>query len=241
MNDKETARNIIDSYRKRQKWSQIGPLVFFAVVVVVVLGVVLLVNTLTGRGGPSLPLPATDTPTPTETLAPTETVTQTLPPLEPQSPLVTEQLGADESPEDPQNTVYVVKEGDTLASISQQLAVSLPVLMALNPNIDPDLIVVGQEIVVPAQGSTGASATSLPEGFQGMIDYRVVAGDTLFDIATRHGSTVAAIVQENGLENANDIMVGDLLKIPVNVSPGDSTAPAPPGEATATETPAATP
>ena len=40
----------------------------------------------------------------------------------------------------------------------------------------------------------------------------MVEGDTLASIAQRHNTTVAAIVAENNLENADVIRVGDILR-----------------------------
>lgn len=42
--------------------------------------------------------------------------------------------------------VYVVKTGDTLAGIAQQVGLTVEQLMELNPEIDPQALVSGQEI-----------------------------------------------------------------------------------------------
>jgi len=44
--------------------------------------------------------------------------------------------------------------------------------------------------------------------------YTVQSGDTLLAIALRYGTTVAAIVAANSLQDSNTIVVGQLLKIP---------------------------
>lgn len=44
--------------------------------------------------------------------------------------------------------------------------------------------------------------------------YVVHPGDTLTQIALRHGTTVSALVQANGIENPNLIRVGQMLQIP---------------------------
>lgn len=46
--------------------------------------------------------------------------------------------------------------------------------------------------------------------------YTVVSGDTLSDIADNFGTTVAAIVQANGITNPNLIRVGQQLNVPVD-------------------------
>jgi LysM repeat protein len=46
------------------------------------------------------------------------------------------------------------------------------------------------------------------------VKHTVKKGESLSQIATRYGTTVAAIVRANGLRNANQIYVGQTLKIP---------------------------
>lgn len=42
--------------------------------------------------------------------------------------------------------VYVVKTGDTLAGIAQQVGITVEQIMELNPDLDPQALVSGQEI-----------------------------------------------------------------------------------------------
>ncbi|GAC1342771.1 MAG: hypothetical protein NVSMB29_14830 [Candidatus Dormibacteria bacterium] len=55
--------------------------------------------------------------------------------------------------------------------------------------------------------------------------YVVHPGDTLTDIAVRHGTTVAALVQANNLRNPNLLQIGRMLQIPDNAlgQPGYTT------------------
>jgi LysM repeat protein len=62
------------------------------------------------------------------------------------------------------------------------------------------VIYVGQKVKVP-----GASSAS--------TSYTVRSGDTLGTIASRHGTSVASIVQLNGLKNPNLIRIGQVLKV----------------------------
>ena len=50
--------------------------------------------------------------------------------------------------------------------------------------------------------------------------YTIVAGDTLSEIAQRFGTTVEALVSLNGLSDADEIAIGQVLK----VSAGAATA-----------------
>ncbi|MFQ5593113.1 MAG: LysM peptidoglycan-binding domain-containing protein [Anaerolineae bacterium] len=64
----------------------------------------------------------------------------------------------------------------------------------------------------PAPGST-------PTPSPNQCVYTVQAGDTLFSIAGRYGTTVSDIAQANGITNVNQIYVGQKLIIP-NCEPG---------------------
>jgi LysM repeat protein len=215
MNEKETARDIIDAYRKRQKWLQISPLIIFAAVLLLVIGVGLIFNYLRDADVPLLPEADTEIPSPTETFVPEPTHTATLSPTQAMELLFTEIPFVPEETPTPEETVYIVRDGDTLDSISRQFNLTIQEIIDSNPDLNPDLINVGQQIVIPATSVQGEIATSLPDDFQGMVEYQVVPGDTLFGIATRYNTTVDAIVQANQLANPDDLMVGDILKIPV--------------------------
>lgn len=221
--DKRNARDIIDAYRRRQRLTQTA-ILLIGLVVVVLAGVLIFV--LPGLTTSSPPPQESPSPTPEGTFTPTPSPTETLLPTDTIVPLLSGTPLVEATSSGSGTSIYVVKEGDTLATIATQLNVDFQTLLSLNPDIDPDLIVVGQEIVVPGgQGqATGGAPTPLPENFSGLIEYQVVAGDTLLDIANRFNTTVDAIVAENGLENANDIRTGDVLQIPVNAGATAPTA-----------------
>jgi hypothetical protein len=46
---------------------------------------------------------------------------------------------------------YTVKDGDTLQSIASEAGVSVPALTALNPNVDPTALQIGQVVHLPAK------------------------------------------------------------------------------------------
>jgi len=61
----------------------------------------------------------------------------------------------------------------------------------------------------PAAAEEPPSAPPMPT-----IEYEVRPGDTLWDIATRFGTTVEALVRLNRLQNANLILYGSTLNVP---------------------------
>ena len=74
--------------------------------------------------------PATDTPVPSPTPEPTALPTPT-----------------------PQVTAYTIVEGDTLWDIAVRFGLSLDALIAANPDINPDLLALGDVLNIPAPGA----------------------------------------------------------------------------------------
>jgi LysM repeat protein len=124
-------------------------------------------------------------------------------------------------------TTYVVKPGDSLSKIAVQFGVSVQAIAAANGLANPNLIVVGQTLIIPAPGTVPATPVnaSAPAAVStGQTTYRVQAGDSLYKISRQHGVSLAALMAANGL-TSYIIFVGQVLTIP---APGSTTpAPAP--------------
>jgi GH25 family lysozyme M1 (1,4-beta-N-acetylmuramidase)/LysM repeat protein len=90
-------------------------------------------------------------------------------------------------------------------------------------NSNPQLLKTGDALTVPvtvtippgngsSSGSTsgsGSSSTPTP-----VKTYTVKSGDTLYAIAIKHGTTVAAIATLNNIANPNVVSVGQILNLP---------------------------
>lgn len=66
----------------------------------------------------------------------------------------------------PTPTIYVVKSGDSLGTISQQFDVSVEAIMAANNLTDPNVLNVGLSLIIPVEGSvppTAVPGTTVPE------------------------------------------------------------------------------
>lgn len=186
-------------------------------IVLVAVGIVVIYLWFTGPNKPSISFTETETPTPTVTTTASATVTVT--------PTPTETLTATITPTDtPTPTasgpfVYVVEEDDNLFSIAEKFDVDVLVLMTLNNLAYDSLIRVGDELLIPPPDLELPTETPLPEGTRGTIEYTVKSGDSLEGLALRFNSTVEAIIEENeGLENINEIFIGQVLIIPVNIA-----------------------
>lgn len=105
---------------------------------------------------------------------------------------------------------YVVESGDTVIGIASQFGLSPSDLAVANHLSNPDLIRVGQILVIPGQGG-GTTATHL-----------VSSGETLDKIAARYGTTINALVEANGLSDPNLIRIGQELQIPGGPAAADT-------------------
>lgn len=242
MRNKKNAKNVISSYRRKQK---MGPYILGGLAILLAIaGIVLLIIYLTGGGG-GITLFKTKTPTPTETptptpVTPTATITMTATITE--TPTVTATM----TPSGPFE--YVVQEEDNCTTIAEQFEVDVDVLLALN-NLDSTCYITpGQTILIPAPGQELPTVTPLPTDIAPgtKIEYIVRAGDNLYVLAEKYNSTVDRIFDEtNKYRNANDLdpmedegdlYVGDVVIIPVNIVTPVPTSTSTP-TATATPTP----
>src|SRR4029453_12506433 len=130
----------------------------------------------------------------------------------------------------PAYKTYVARKGDTLPRIARKYGVSVSSLAAANSLSTRSRVARGQEIMVPekvaaakaSKGKTPAKAkapkaqtaqASTKKAPPGPTSYRVKSGDTLYQIALRHGVSVAEILAINSL-GGPAIKPGDKLKIP---------------------------
>jgi LysM repeat protein len=132
----------------------------------------------------------TRTPTATPTSTPTQTPTSTPTPT-PIPPLV-----------------HQVQQGETLIAIAVEYGTAVEAILALNPEVDPELIQVGQLLLIPAPtpvpGPTSTPEPGVPTPTPpDYVVHVVVPGDTLSSIAEQYGISVALI------RTANDLPVDD--------------------------------
>jgi len=121
--------------------------------------------------------------------------------------------------------VYVVRRGDTLYSIARRYGTTVQAIMNANGLRNGNFIWVGQRLTIPGASSGGGSSSgggTIPSSGSVHIVRR---GETLAGIASRYGTTVAAIATLNGLRNPNLIYVGQRLNIPRGGSSSGGTTP----------------
>ena len=107
-----------------------------------------------------------------------------------------------------------VKPGDTLSEIAARYQVSLRALMRVNGLSNSDLVVAGTTLQLPGTGSSSSSA------YSGSGRHTVRSGETLSTIAARYKVRQRDLVALNNLPNANDLYIGQSLKLPSGAGSG---------------------
>lgn len=124
------------------------------------------------------------------------------------------------------STEYTVKRGDSLSKIANQYDTSVRAIKAAN-GLSSDLIRVGDKLVVPVSGSTGAtsgttaapsdsiSSSSTAPSFSasGARTHTVKSGEYPGKIASQYGMTTDELLVLNGITDPRSLQVGKVLKV----------------------------
>lgn len=134
---------------------------------------------------------------------------------------VTEYLGYNYVPlSDGASSFYVVKVGDSLYKIANQLGVSVAELKRAN-NLNSDSLSIGQKLIIPTKEVQVPTTTPPASDY---INYTVKSGDSLYKIANQYGISVNDIIEFNELPSTV-LSIGQQLLIPsmnVNQQPDSS-------------------
>ena len=108
-----------------------------------------------------------------------------------------------------------IEHGESLWSIAAANGISVADLAAAN-GISPDTsIIQGTEIDIPAPGEAAPTGASGPPA---LGSYVVRAGDSLSSIAERSGVAMGAVAAMNGVDPADPLLIGTVLKLPAGAS-----------------------
>lgn len=112
-----------------------------------------------------------------------------------------------------QEKTHTVKDGDTFESIAIKYGVTVRELVSANPHLlkKGETLKVPVAVAIPAEGGGAGSGSA---GSESPKTHVVQAGDTLYAIAIRYNTTVAAIAALNKIADPNKIKVGQVLQIP---------------------------
>ena len=138
------------------------------------------------------------------------------------------------------STEYTVKRGDSLSKIANQFDTSIRAIKAAN-GLSSDLIRVGDKLVVPVSGSTGASSgmsaapsdsissSSTAPSFStsGARTHTVKSGEYPGKIASQYGMTTDELLALNGITDPRKLQVGKVLKVSGSDSAANVDSPVP--------------
>ncbi|GGJ88754.1 germination protein [Lentibacillus kapialis] len=91
--------------------------------------------------------------------------------------------------------IHIVQNGDSIWQIAQQYRTAMNQIVLLNELTNPDVLVVGQSLVIPEPGH----------------DYVIQPGDTLWQVAQMFGVTVQELAVANNITDPSLIFVGQML------------------------------
>ena len=115
--------------------------------------------------------------------------------------------GAKPVPSDSKPKKHTIAAGDTFESVANKYGVTVRELVTANPQLlkTGEQLTVPVAVAIPTEGGGGSSSQR---------SHTVKSGDTLYAIAIKYGTTVAAIASANNIANVNNISVGTVLVIP---------------------------
>lgn len=101
---------------------------------------------------------------------------------------------------------HIVKPEDTIYTIAQMYNISIETILKANPEINPNMLTMGQIISIPL-----APKEECPPG---TFPYMIKKGDTLYLIAKKNHIPLNILIKSNPNVNPNNLTVGDVLCIP---------------------------
>jgi soluble lytic murein transglycosylase-like protein len=116
---------------------------------------------------------------------------------------------------------HVVAPGESLLMLARRYATTPQAIARANHIANPNLIVIGMQLRIPATPPGPAAqpapptAPPLPLPAPQVVTYAVKPGDNLTAIAGHFGVTPTALAALNGIAKLNLIQVGRVLRIPV--------------------------
>lgn len=116
-----------------------------------------------------------------------------------------------QAPACPGGTVYTIRPGDSYFGLAPRFGTTVAALTAANPGVNPQNLIIGQQICIPVAPTPGPC----PGGFP----YTITIGDTYFSIARRFGIAVPALAAANPGVNPNALQIGQVICVPAPAPP----------------------
>lgn len=113
------------------------------------------------------------------------------------------------------SNIHYVTFGESLYGIALQYGVSAEAILRHNGLANPDLIYVGQPLLIPGTYGNSEGYGQSPPGAYGCANFHIVAaGDTLSTIAYNYGVATQELLGYNNIYNSNVVYVGQKICLP---------------------------
>ena len=111
---------------------------------------------------------------------------------------------------------HIVRQGDTIWSMSRYYGTSVSFIEQHNPGISGRLLKIGETIIIPAFGNTPppkSTPVTVPANFTGT--YVVQKGETFWSLGRKYGIDAQVLAEANGMR-LNDILhEGRTIRVPI--------------------------
>jgi membrane-bound lytic murein transglycosylase D len=111
------------------------------------------------------------------------------------------------------STRHRVRQGETLSLIANKYGISIDTIANANKINKKNLIVSGQTLKIPSKNTTKTNSKTYQKSIpKPVIDHVVRAGDSLWVLARKYGTTTEKIKESNKLKSST-LFIGQTLKI----------------------------
>jgi soluble lytic murein transglycosylase-like protein len=116
---------------------------------------------------------------------------------------------------------HVVRAGESLTAIAARFRTTVAALARIN-RLDPArVLLLGTRLRLPGGATAAAAATASRGAVRTTASsgtYVVRSGDSLTGIAARHGTSVASLARDNGLDPRGFLLIGARLRVPTGAA-----------------------
>jgi len=124
------------------------------------------------------------------------------------------QTNVNENATKPDKKVHVVIQGETLYGIARKYGTTTEELQQYNRLDSNASLKIGQQLLIPTAKQSNTASTPIDEPEAEFEWYEVRQGDTLYQIARKHGTNINQLMKLNDKADFN-LSIGDRLKVPL--------------------------